>query len=351
MKNKKAFLVNLIFAIVWLGFAVLLTVYAINVLRAKVALAIIFSVLGLVIHYFVALAFHEWGHVLFAKKNGMKLNYVNFGFFSVDYTKEKKRVKFFTFFGEHAGESVFLPHKGMTKEKLCSIAFGGLLFSFLFALLGVLAILCISNWVAFCLLGIASVPSTYLLIVNSLTIDKTSDGSLIFSGGDYGDVLVAVIKHEGQAEKGIIPSCPTIFQKSKQPLARFYYYKHLIVREKFKEANSVLIDLSGTLSRLTEDEYQLIFPEVVYSECIRKKVSEESKLLAESFFIGGTADIATVRAHREYRKFIGEDKWAETLNKTYERMLKASNKFTKEYEKRLNEQSDNVKKSFEQING
>ncbi len=343
MKNKKAFFINLILVLAWLGLAVLFNLYAISTLKAKVWVAITCFVVGWVVHYFIACFLHELGHLIFAKKNKFAVNYVNFGLFAIDFTKKEKRVKFFTFFGENAGESLFLPYKGTTKEKLRLTAFGGLLFSFLYALLGIVLALCITNPVVFCLVGVASLPATYLLVVNCLTFDKTSDGYLIFSSSDYADVLVEIMHQERQISKGIIPSCPAILQNSKQPLARIYYYKHLIVREKFKRANEVLIDLSADILQFDDQEYLLIFPEIIYNECLNGNLSEQNKNLAENFFVGSISDLSTVRAHREYRKFTGETNWARTLDKSYQRLLNSSTKFVKEYEKRLKQLKEETK--------
>lgn len=341
--KKKGAIINLIFALIWLTFAGLLTWYAISVLNAKTAVAIICVVVAIVFYYFLALFLHELGHLIFAKKAGLKVNKVNFGFFTVFFEKDKKRVKFFTFFGEEAGESQFLPPRNLTKEKLCSVAFGGLLFSLIFALLSLIAILVIANGVAFCLIGASCVPATYILVINLLTFDKTSDGALIFSSGDYCDVLVAILEHDRQVALGIIPSCPVIFEKSKQPLAKIYYYKHLVLREKFERAKDVLIDLSKDFSHFTSEEFQLIFPEIVYFECLTKKISESMQESCESYFTGEINTVATIRAHSEYRRFKGENNWSETLSRTYERLLKSESKFQKEYEKKIKQFGGGIK--------
>ena len=340
MNSKKTFFINLILVIVWLGLAVLFNLYAISFLKAKVWVAVICSLAGVAINYFIALFVHELGHLIFAKKNGFVVNYVNFGLFAIDFTKQSKKVKFFTFFGENAGESVFVPNREITKQKLQSTAFGGLLFSLIFVVLSVVFVLFITSPVAFCLVGVAIVPATYLLVVNCLAFDKTSDGYLIFSNDDYADVLVEAMHQERQIAKGIIPSCPSILENSVQPLARIYYYKHLIIREKFKRANELLIDLSADILQFTDQEYELILPEIIYSECINGNLSEQNKNLAENFFVAANNDVATVRAHREYRKLKGEENWAQTLDKSYQRLLRSSTKFVKEYEKRLKQFSE-----------
>ena len=176
MKNKKNLIINLILFFIWVAFAVLLTWYAIQGLKTKILTAVLCSALSIVVHYFISLFFHELGHLIFAKASKMKMGYVNFGFFSIDFEKQASRVKFFTFFGENAGESVILPHRNITKEKLCLMAFGGLLFSLIYTILGAVFAICLSSGVAFCLLGMAVVPASYLLVVNSLPIDKNSDG-------------------------------------------------------------------------------------------------------------------------------------------------------------------------------
>ena len=342
MNTKKIFFINLILVIAWLGLLVAFDIYAINLLKAKVWVVILCSLVGVVINYSIALFLHELGHLIFAKKNGLTVNYVNFGLFSIDFTKPSKKVKFFTFWGENAGESVFLPCREMTKAKLQSTAFGGLLFSLIFVVLSVVFVLCIANPVSFCLVSVAILPATYLLVVNCLTFDKTSDGYLIFSSSDYADVLVEIMHQERQIAKGIIPSCPSILEHSTQPLARIYYYKHLVIREKFKRANELLIDLSANILQFTDQEYALIFPEIIYSECLNGNLSEQNKNLAEGFFMDVNNDIATIRAHREYRRFNGDKNWAQTLDKSYQRMLRSSTKFVKEYEKRLKQFSEEL---------
>ncbi len=335
MKNRRLeTIINLLLLAVWLTVFGYLVVYAKRTFKMSGMDAFMLSITGFVLHYVFSLIFHEMGHVLFAKIKKMKIQYVNFGLFSIDFSAKKLRL--FTYFSADAGETAFLPKKDISVGVIKLITFGGLLFSFIYAIICFIPLYFLVQRELFCVLGIGSCSAFYLLTVNILPIDKTSDGSILLSRGDYAKVLTQIINHQRKELEGEIPVEAPIFKSSSQPLACYYHYLYLLLQSRKEEAFYLINKLSLDLEEFIDEEYRLIFPEIITVNYLQGINDENVKARAEIFFTEEDNRPAVLRAHCIYRSSRGETEWAESLRKSYEKSIRHATAFTKAIESRFN---------------
>lgn len=335
MLSRKSYtIINLILFFFWLIVAGALIVYATANFKVTGLDAFIYSFTGLLVIYFLTVFIHEIGHILFAKFCGLKTAYVNFGLFAIDYT-EGKKVKFFSRIALEGGESAFLPRKEFTRVKLKLTALGGLLFTLLFAVALNVPMFVSKNVFAFCFLTIGSCSAFYLFTVNILPLDKTSDGSILLTKRDYNDVIVAITNLQNKLDFEDIPAEDVIFKKSNEPLAVFYHFMYLTLQNRREEGVYCLTSLQSDFSLLTDQEYTLIFPELLYLACTKGKPDEEYLKRAEIFFIDEAQTPSVIRAHCAYRKFLGDKEWTKILYDSYKRAVASSPNFIKAFESQI----------------
>ena len=335
MKNRRlAAVINLSIIALFVGAVVGLTVFAKNKYQAQVLPIIIFVIAGLVLHYALSLIFHEMGHTLFAKTCKMDIKQINFGLFSIDFST--KKIRWFTYFSSEAGEMLFSSFNEVSAKQIRLIAFGGLLFSFLYLIICYIPLLFVHELTLTCLLGIGGISAVYLFFVNILPIDKTSDGAILISRKQYPIIMSAIINHQKAVECGEIPSEQEVFKKSMQPLARYYHYLYLMLEGKKEEAHLIIRELSDIIDELTDEEYNLIFSEIIAINCLNNSLDEDLNARAEIYFDEEVESPAFLRAHYLYRKAQGENAWAEGLYASYLKTVESAPLLIKEVEKQFN---------------
>ncbi len=335
MKSKKIdALVNLSIFALWIIVSAILIVYSCGIFQMSALDVFIYSLTGWILNYAFGLFFHELGHVTFAKLCKMNIRYVNFGLFSIDYQNDKK-IRPFTYFSPEAGETSFLPKEKMTKKHLKLIAGGGILFSVVYIVLCIIPLFFIENEILFCMLAIGACAPFYLLTVNLLPFDKTSDGSIIFSNRDYAEVIAEVANHQKALLENEMPEEAQIFKTSAEPLAFYYHYIYLILQNRREEAYNRIISLQPNLDNLLNDEYLLIFPEILYISLENAIDDEELKARAEIFFNEEARTPAILRAHRSFRRFYGDKDWADALQNSYVKSLSFAPNFIKRVEEQI----------------
>ena len=344
MKSRKTEIaINLAILAFWIIVSVALIIFACVKLNVSPVKACIFAFIGLILNYALAVAVHELGHVIFAKICKMKLLSVNFGLFSIEYG-EKTKVRFFTYLQPEAGELSFVSTKRVTANSLKLVSFGGLLFSALYCAICLVCLASVFSAITFCLLAVGSCSAFYLLTVNALPLDKTSDGALLFSKSDYLDVLAQISNVDRAILQDKMPEEPPIFKTSKQPLAIYYHYLYLTLNDRREEAIALLETLQTDLENLTTAEYLLIFPELAYNAFERGIADTELKLRAEILFLQDDSHPAFLRSHAKFRSYCGDNDWAKILFGSYLKTLKNSPAFIKEFESKIGfEENFNVK--------
>ena len=328
--NAKQLIINLSGGFLWFCAFFLLCIYAGATFKYGHVNVALCGVCGLVINYVLGLFFHELGHWIFAVCSGAKVKRVNFGLFTVIYNEEngkrKAKIKLFTFFGKNAGESDFYYGGKLTASKLSLWAFGGLLFSFIYLAALLVVVLCVKNPVLFCLFGAGGASAGYLTFVNALPFDKTSDGALALCiGGENGYCAsVAAINEfyktfplDDGAEKA---ANELVNDNSKQPFFAYIKYMTFCVKGEITEAFRYLSKLNDSVSRLSDDEYSVIFPELIFVAGVsgNGEFFEKNAVLAESFFAScENFSPAILRAHLAYRRHMGEEEWVNAIERSY----------------------------------
>lgn len=337
MSNKrKCSIIDLLPIILTIVLTVSVFVFAILMYNPTPITAIILCVVGLVLNYIAGILIHELGHIVKAKKYKMQIIYVNLGILSADFIT--KTVKPFTFFKKDAGEARFLPTQPITEKQLKSVALNGLIFSLVFLLIGVALGVTLSivtaDPAAFCIFTAGQTTNFYILAVNALSEDKSADGNIAFSSSSFAAVLAAVSNTELDISKGLIPAEPELIKHDNQPIALYYHYLFTALSGGKDAAFGVLTDID--LDSLTDQEYALIFPELLFKACKQKTVSEEYLSLAENFFATEPNGVSVLRAHIALRTYLGDEKWAETLKGSYRKLLAEEKPFVVSVENALN---------------
>jgi len=302
------------------------------------AIGLLLCAAGLILNYVCGVILHELGHVSKASSLKMKTAFINLGLFSVDYVNQK--ITPFTFFGKNAGTTRFIPTKEVTEKQIRSLAFRGLAFSFVFLLIGIAAGVLLTaltkNATAFCLFTAGQSANFYIFAVNLLSDDKTSDGNLAFTDSEYARILAACSETDRLIRKGEEPEEPEIIKTSNQPIALYYHYLFTAAKYGKNAAFKVLPD-DVVLDDLNDEEYTLLFPEILYKACVTNKVEEKLETYAEAYFSENQNVISSIRAHFAYRSFVGDEKWSEVLKESYEKRLSTEKPFVITVERKLTE--------------
>jgi len=316
MQNKlKRLLIDLLPIVFWCIAIVLLIAFAYKNGSLQLWQVLLLTLAGLIINYFLSLFFHELGHLAFAKKNKAKTASVNFGLFTVD--KKQKRVKLFTVFGENAGSSEFVTVDKISAERVRSIAFGGLLFHLVYVLGVFLVILLVKNTILFSLFGIGGLSACYLLTVNLLPFDKSADGAVVLRT-EYAEAVAQISNLELAVKRDENIQLNDFLNASNQPLAKYCKYFILSLQDSKVAIDFLNIDQN---TDLTDQEYGLLFPEMLFKACINGEVGEKLKNRAENYFSAQSLSICDLRAHYAFRLFTGESEWAKSILLTYNQEL------------------------------
>ena len=333
MKNKtKGLIIDLCALVLWIIAFISLAFKAYFLTGENAGQTILFCLIGAIINYILCVAFHEAGHLVFAKAKGMKVVRVNLGLLSVDYSGLNK-IKLFTLFGENAGESNFVPTKKFDEQTVKSVAFGGLLFNTLY-LLGVFAVIVfVKNPIIFCLFGVGGMPAGYLLTVNALPFDKTSDGALVFSKNGYARSVATL----GEMQRCACLGEPIVFAEhiktSSQPLDVYCDFLRLAKTDVTACQNRIK-SLENNFD-FTSQEYEVVFPEILFNACIGGFLTQEMQNRAENFYSQDAKTLSELRAHYAYRKYRGENQWATAILTSYQTSLKNASEFEKQVENNL----------------
>lgn len=348
-KNGKTAIIDLLPAILtFIVFGVTLAC-GILIFDESAGIAVLYCAVGVILNYVCGVLVHEAGHIVAANRFGLKVVKVNLGIVTIDF--ENQKVVPFTFFGKNAGETHFLPTREVTAKQIRTVAAYGILFSLLFLVIGaaagVILSVATSGAAAFCLFTAGQTANFYIIAANTLSSDKTADGNIAFSDDDYVEVVAACAETERVILLGEIPDEADVIKSDNQPIALYFHYLFTAEKKNREEAFEVLDmfcdnlcgDSFGSLcylDELTDEEYSLIFPEVLFRACVKGCVTDEMKERAEEFFAESETDgIGKMRAHYAFRKFTGDEKWAGVLLASYEKRLEKEPPFVVSVENKL----------------
>ena len=327
-KSTKVKIIDLLPVIFTILFGIVACVFAVLLYENKWYFAILLCLAGIILNYVAGVLIHEAGHVIAAKKCRMKAMYLNLGIVTIDYVAQK--VTPFTFFKKDAGEARFMTETDITEKQIKRVAAGGLTASLIFMVIGTAAGVIISllteNATAFCLFTAGQAANFYIFAVNGLSSDKTSDGNIAFGNSDYPAVLAACSNIERAVLSGDIPSEPDVIKSNNQPIALYFHYLFTAISSG-KDSALDLLDENMNLDELSDQEYALLLPELIFKLCERNSLDEKYKSLAEDFFAAEPDGVSVLRAHYTYREYIGDEKWSSLLKGSYNKLLENEKPF------------------------
>lgn len=327
-KSTKVKIIDLLPVIFTILFGIVGFVFAVLLYENKWYFAILLCLAGVILNYVAGVLIHEAGHVIAAKKCRLKAMYLNLGIVTIDYVAQK--VTPFTFFKKDAGEARFMTETDITEKQIKRVAAGGLTASLIFMVIGTAAGVIISllteNATAFCLFTAGQAANFYIFAVNGLSSDKTSDGNIAFGNSDYPSVLATCSNIERAVSSGDIPSEPDVIKSNNQPIALYFHYLFTAISSG-KDSALDLLDENMNLDELSDREYALLFPELIFKLCERNNLDEKYKSLAEDFFAAEPDGVSVLRAHYTYREYIGDEKWSSLLKGSYNKLLENEKPF------------------------
>lgn len=327
-KSTKVKIIDLLPILFTILFGIVACVFAVLLYENKWYFAILLCLAGVILNYVAGVLIHEAGHVIAAKKCRMKAMFLNLGIVTIDYVAQK--VTPFTFFKKDAGEARFMAETDITEKQIKRVAAGGLTASLIFMVIGTAAGVIISllteNATAFCLFTAGQAANFYIFAVNGLSSDKTSDGNIVFGNSDYPSVLATCSNIERAVSSGDIPSEPDVIKSNNQPIALYFHYLFTAINSG-KDSALDLLDENMNLDELSDREYALLFPELIFKLCERNNLDEKYKSLAEDFFAAEPDGVSVLRAHYTYREYIGDEKWSSLLKGSYNKLLENEKPF------------------------
>ena len=304
---------------------------------------ILFALLGVVITFILAPLFHEIGHLIFGLCSGLKL--VSFSIYFIKLIFYKK----FSIYLEKNyafGETVFIPKSPNDYPKKLKITtVGGLLFSAIYMLLGMVIVFLSKDLFLAITFGLSYHISAYILLINLIPFKSDSDGALLLSfankNGVYEEMLNNVLSLQaeimcGTEPKDVSARYLTEFQLSYDyysVLLKYFRYIAFLWRDE-ESAFKELFDISD-LNKVPDSLYETIYKELFFASIVRGdnafiKANEDVAI----GYLENTESPSNFRIHSAYRQYKGDTEWANIIIETGLKTLGEDNGLEK-YEKRL----------------
>ena len=319
----------------WVIVLLLLAVYSVMVidvirLSENILYSIGITVLGLIITLVLSSIIHELGHVIFGVIAGLKLRSFTILFLSFRFDLGRlPRIKFVA--PIDFGSTEFLPkNRDKYAKKLFISAIGGLAFSLLYLAMGI-AFTFIDNYFTYCVFGITFPITAYIILVNLIPFETSSDGYLVFSwiaGGKIKRIIENSMTAIADVYLGVEPKdldsrLLAEFTKDYDIYSvRIIYLRYLAYfRRDGERAIQELLAICDS-QRLNEEFYILVFKELFYNAILKKddayiKANQEEAVNYLSYEMHPI----DYRIHASYRAYIGDLEWAKLLIKSGEENL------------------------------
>ena len=332
MENKKGLH---IFIVIWTAI-----IFAFSFVSAclvyNVVKVIIFSLIGIVITIVLNALLHEIGHLILGKIVGLKLISIKILFLHLDFSTGKLKISFQK--ADDLGETIFLPNDNKNLAKRVAIStFGGLLFTAILLLFGMLSLLLFfaKNIYFDCFVALPTAVTLYYFLIN-LVGSENCDGLYIvnllnYKGEDReiadNALYIGKLIYDGIAPKEI-PN--KYLQKYKLDYSLFstmiVYYRYLsligvneeyAIKEIYKISNREFIKDNLFDSVMCE----LYFVAYLTSDTV---FLNQNKEIIERIIEYDTSFYAK-RAHIVLRAVANETEWANILIESAEKELNCDN--------------------------
>ena len=301
----------------------------------KALVMVAFAILSGVLHTF----FHELGHLVFGLKNGFKFNAMTILFFN--WSKVKDKIKFnFVMIRQEAGFTEMIPSSPEVVAKgLKKMTFGGLFFSFLLTLVGVISFVIQGLPVyVFLLLAMFLPVGAYVFLGNAVPYyaDGVRNDGAVLKGLRKNDavsqVCVGVLKiqamlYNGYAPSEIEESCyfdlPVIQEDDVNFIMllnlRYLYY---LDKEDYLNAKKVNDRLSMIAEHFSSSIYTSIKIDELYACCTYNLNEDKADDLMYELekYLNAVNNAVTVRTKLAYLLYVARE--YDNLNLFYEKGLR-----------------------------
>lgn len=299
-------------------------------------------VLGLILVSFLQTFFHELGHLFFGKLNGFVL--ISFRVWFVKFYRRKNKIKTcFSKLNDAAGATEMVAkNSNNLLKRFKSMTFGGLLFSFLSMLLGLIAIFVdMPYWLA-CIIILFLPVGCYSVLGNLLTIEEygyKNDGATLLGlkkQDDNSKIIVGLLNIQSQLFNGKTPSeidqnfyfdLPQLPEDNSNFLSllifRYYYY---LDKGDYAEALKIIQRLLTLEMYMTKDMQMGVKTEALYmySAHFRDEQKVDDLMYELEDYLNKNNTASVVRAKLAYILFIGEEN--ADVNLFYKKGIKEAKK-------------------------
>ena len=316
----------------WTIIILLFALYAFLVVDAvasseNVIYTIGFCALGLIITVFLSSLVHELGHLIFGLLAGLKIRSITVLFIKFTF-KSKRFPKIQFVMPNDFGLTEFLPRtsRGFAK-KICISAIGGLVFSTLYLAMGI-AFMYVGNYFTYCVFGITFPITAYIILVNLIPFDETSDGYLIFTlmaGGKLKRVIENSLTAIADVMLGVEPKdldsrlLAEFTSECDVYSVRVIYMRYLAYFRRDRErAVKELISICDS-QKLNEEFYMIIFKELFYNAILNSDDAYVKANAEEAInYLSYEMHPIDYRIHASYRLYSGDYDWANLIVKAGE---------------------------------
>lgn len=287
----------------------------------NVFLVPLFTVLSFVFWYLVHNLVHELFHALFCKFAHGRVVAIAFWGFEISFLKGTKRLKFSPK-SAYAGYTEFVCKRPNEAHITLYISlFGGLIGSWL-VVAGQALWFFLSNsflMTYFVIMGL--VPVFYMIYLNFFCDMRDSDGRLMFGKNGKKEFAAAALRLETEAYlfegKTLAEARPVYMKKTFEEMKIMIGYDYLCCLElkKLDLAKQVLSNLKN--AKYADNEVIDPLSERFFIACVEKDDGYIEQNLEKISYVFDETDINSIRVHCAYRKYQGDEKWAELLSQSY----------------------------------
>ncbi len=288
--------------------------------KSQYLLSLVYVIIGLVVGKVIHAIFHEIAHLL--PLIGKKAVILEFGLLGFYYNKLGKDKKFGFKLSQFDGYVTFVTKNVEScgfyvYSSIISAGIG----SFLSGLFCLVLFRFVDNYYIYCIFGGGLISCVYSLLVNFLSWMPTSDGILLNDTKNSFDEIICKCETQSRLYFGesLVAMPENIFysEENKCNLA-FSYLRSLQLGDVEKCKNLLNVWEQENKKTLNNRHIDLLL-EKFYLALLEKDVVFIEKHSDEVVaYCDKNIDYQTLRVMIGYRKFLGDNLWAETLIKTFD---------------------------------
>ncbi len=283
----------------------------------SLGLCILGGIVGNAIH----LVLHEIGHVVPLLK---KAEIFEFSVLFVTFLKADKGYKVKLFKNSKYGGAVAFV--GKSPETAGVLVFSSALWAWVATLISLVvyafSFYLSNSYIAYCLLGGATLGTFYSLLVNFLSGMPSSDGTLLFRPDRHTDRVFALCETESRLYLGdsLLDMNERLFYSEENKVNSYYSYLRLMQKGDLENAKKMLEICCKENEKTFDNEPIALDLEKFYLALIENDQATIDYLKDDVvYYCDKNINATTLRVMVKYRKFTGETDWERALRATFER--------------------------------